>query len=290
MKRSMILACALAVGLMLSVNLNTSIASSDSIIPTKRKAASMPAQRVAPVGKTSTSTLKAVIIKAAITDLQIGTGPTGGWFWQATVKNTGNTSINGRDFTVQGLKKSFPAPQNNWTPASGSIISTTVIAPNQSVVVKRNWTRCCQTDQLKVDLRRASNNTVMDTKLLTNLLKNPAQNIPVDVRVKRIDWDSNTKKWRATLKNLSPYTVKITVQGVLWPQGATSPLPAGGHMITVGANAEATTMWLSGGTNAQNGDMLQVHKKFIMGSCNESNEDCGYKGSNNITIPNSRSF
>ena len=201
MKRSMILACVLAVGLMLSVNLNTGIASSDSIIPTKRKAASMPAQRVAPVGKTSTSTLKAVIIKAAITDLQIGTGPTGGWFWQATVKNTGNTPINGRDFTVQGLKKSFPAPQNNWTPASGSIISTTVIAPNQSVVVKRNWTRCCQTDQLKVDLRRASNNTVMDTKLLTNLLKNPAQNIPVDVRVKRIDWDSNTKKWRATLKN-----------------------------------------------------------------------------------------
>ena len=90
--------------------------------------------------------------------------------------------------------------------------------------------------------------------------------------------------------NHSNQMVKITVQGVLWPQGATNPLAAGGHMITVGANAEATTMWLSGGTNAQNGDMLQVHKKFIMGSCNESNEDCGYKGSNNITIPNSRSF
>lgn len=130
----------------------------------------------------------------------------------------------------------------------------------------------------------------MDTKLLTNLLKDPVMNNPVDVRVKRIDWDSNTKKWRATVKNLSPYAVKITIQGVLWPQGTTNQLPAGGHMITVGANAEATTMWLSGGTNAQNGDMLKVHKKFIMGSCNESNDDCGFKGSNNITIPNSTSF
>jgi len=130
----------------------------------------------------------------------------------------------------------------------------------------------------------------MDTKLLTNLLKDPVMNNPVDVRVKRIDWDSNTKKWRATVKNLSPYAVKITIQGVLWPQGTTNQLPAGGQMITVGANAEATTMWLSGGTNAQNGDMLKVHKKFIMGSCNESNDDCGYTGSNNITIPNSTSF
>jgi hypothetical protein len=222
-------------------------------------------------------------------NLVIGTHASGDWYWEATIKNTGNSIINGKDLTVQGEKKAFPPAQNSWTAASGSIVSQANIAPNQSVTVKRNWTRCCKTQQFRVILRDKAKNIVLDTKLLDFLISNVAQSRPLNVRVKRVEWNGGTKKWRTTLKNSSSHTAKLTVQGYLWPQGTTTSSPVGGHTIIVPASGEATTMWLSAPA-AQNGDVIKVHTKFIMGSCGESNDDCGFKGSNNITLPNSTDF
>jgi hypothetical protein len=250
-----------------------------------------PAQKLAPATKVVNPKVikKPVIIGAKIMDLVIGTDAAGGWFWEATIKNTSNTSVSGRNFSVQGEKKSFPQAQNPWTPASGSMVSQSTIVANQTVKVRLHWNRCCETDQLRVQLRYTPNNSVLDTKTLTNLLYSPVLRKPVDVRVKRIEWNDSTKKWQATLKNISNYTVKILVQGYLWPQGTATQNPAGGSTVTVPANGEAVAMWLSA-PNAQHGDMLKVHQKFIMASCNESNNDCGFKGSNNITIPNSKDY
>lgn len=257
----------------------------------KARTLTSPTQQVAPAKriKTPVTIKRPRIRKAEIMDLVIGTHASGGWYWEVTVKNTGTSTINGKDLTVQGEKKSFPPVQNSWTAASGSIVSQTNIAPNQTVKVKRNWSRCCKTEELRVKLRDKTSNSVMDTKTLTHLLFDCVGKMPFNVKVKRVEWNDSTKKWRATLKNYSGYTGKLSVQGHLWPQGTTTPAPVGGATVTVPPNGEATTMWLSAPA-AKHGDTLKVHKKFLMGSCGESNDDCGFKGSNNITLPNSTTF
>ncbi len=229
--------------------------------------------------------------RAEILNFTIGTERNGIWFWEATIKNTGTVELDAQRTIVQAYKVSFPKAQNNWTGASGSIIGPGNLLPNQTRVIKEYWTRCCKTDLLKVDLRDNTTNTVLDTETLSHLVQNPVQNRPLNVKVKKIEWNSVTKTWQATLKNISSYTVKLSVQGYLWPANTTTPVPAGGNVVTLGPNGETSTMWLHA-TTAQNGDMLKVHTKFLMGNnvCNESNNDCGFKGSNNITIPNSHTF
>lgn len=259
--------------------------------------AGAPVKPKAPVAQTGTAVPQTKvpgplkIRKAEITNLVIGTDATGTWTWKATVKNTGTAVLNGRDLTVQGTCISFPPAQHTWQAASGSIVSSGTLAPNQSVDVLRHWSRCCLTDQLKVELRDNVGNKVWDSKLLAGLIYSTAPMKPLDVRVKRIEWDNGAKSWKATVKNNTNFTLKITVQGYLWPAGTNNPLPAGGQQLTLGPQAEKTSMALHA-TSAKNGDTLKVHIGFIMGAgtCNESYEDCGGRGSNNITIPNSMNF
>ena len=233
------------------------------------------------------------IRRAQITDLVIGTDATGTWTWTATVKNTGTATLKGSDLTVQGYRLSFPPAQNSWQAASGSIVSQGTIAPKQSVQVTRRWSRCCLTTQLKVDLRDGVSNAVWGTKTLSNLIYSTAPMKPFDVRVKAIVWDQAAKTWKATVKNNTGFTLKVTVQADLLPAGFGTPVPAGGQQLTLGPMAQKITMPLHAMT-AQNGDLLRVHLGFDMGSgagtCNENWEDCGGKGSNNITVPNSKDF
>jgi len=226
--------------------------------------------------------------RAQLSDLEIGTDGAGRWFWKVTVTNTGTTVIDGKKLTAQGYSISFPSAQNSWKPASGTSVSQTNIAPNQSVTARAYWTRCCLTDQLEVKLFESPSNAIWDAKKITNLLFNPAQKKPLDVRMKSIEWDDTQKAWRATVKNFTNYTVKIAVQGYLWPVGTNQSVPAGGTEITLGPHEEKAAMALHA-TTAKNGDLLKAHIWFPMG-CGESFENCGGAGSYNITIPNSTTF
>jgi hypothetical protein len=230
---------------------------------------------------------------AQITNLEIGTDATGTWFWKATVKNTGTATLNGPDLTVQGMCISFPPAQHTWQAASGSIVGAGTLAPNQTVDVKNFWTRCCLTTELKVELRDKISNKLWDTKSVSNLIYSTAPMKPLNIRVKRIEWDDSVKGWKATIKNNTNYTVKISVQGDFYSPNVTPVkiLPAGGQQLTLGPQAEAVTMQLHAAT-AKHGDVLRVHIGLIMGSgtCNETWENCGGTPSNNITIPNSANF
>lgn len=229
------------------------------------------------------------IIQAEITSLTLATDPGGTWQWKAVVRNTGPKAISGRDILVQGYRQAFASTK--WDAASGSIVSTGSILPGQSVTVTRAWTRCCRTNKLKVDLLLAGSHSLLDSELLDHLLLNPTLNHPVDVRVARLEWNDTAKTWVATIKNLSDYTVKLIVQGYLWPAGTNTPVPAGGQQLMLAPHAEGRTMGLHANT-ARHGDTLKVHLKFLMGgaACNESDNDCGFKGSNNTTIPESRTY
>lgn len=229
--------------------------------------------------------------RAEINNLEVGTDAAGKWFWKATVKNTGATTLEGKNLTVQGYSIAFPPQLNEWKPASGSIVGNTSIAPGRTATVTRFWTRCCLTDELKVELRDTLSKTVWDTKTLTNLIHRVVDRRVLDVRVKRIEWNDNAKTWRATVKNFTNYTVKIFVQGYLWPAGANTPVAAGGSQVTLGPQAEQTVIPLHAAT-AKNGDTLKVHFWFDMNAetCGESRDDCGAKGSHIIMIPNSRDF
>lgn len=229
---------------------------------------------------------------AQIANLEIGTDASGTWTWKATIKNDGTATLNGKDLTVQGSCISFPAPQNTWKAASGSIVSQGTLAPKLTIDVKNAWSRCCLTDQLSVELFDKVTNTTWDTKTITNLIYSAAPMKPLNLYVKRIEWDDSVKGWKATIKNKTNYTVKMNVQGDLLPAGnLNTPLPAGGQQLTLGPQAEAVTMQLHAAT-AKHGDILRVHIGLIMGSgaCNETWENCGGKPSNNIIIPNSANF
>jgi hypothetical protein len=229
---------------------------------------------------------------AQITVLEIETDPSGTWFWKVTVKNTGTATLNGMDLTVQGMCISFPPAQNAWKAASGSIVGAGTLAPNQTADVKNFWTRCCLTTELKVELRDKISNKIWDTKSVSNLIYSTAPMKPLNLRVKRIEWDDSVKGWKATIKNNTNYTLKMNVQGDLLPAAnPNAPVPTGGQQLTLGPQAEVVTMQLHAAT-AKHGDVLRVHIGLIMGSgaCNEAWENCGGKPSNNITIPNSANF
>jgi len=235
--------------------------------------------------------------KAEITQLVVGTKDNGGWTWTATVKNTGTSVLDGRKLGLQGFSS---PPSYNWKPASGSIISQSDIQPGQSVMVTRNWTRCCMTYYLKVELRdRLSNNNIMDTKLISKGLwsKQPASSgYPFGVFITKIEWDSSAKTWRATVTNHSVFKMKIKVRGYYKSQGTENDddfVAFGQEEFLVGVNEERTTRSFPI-LSAENGDTIRVYA-WYPSPCGEELEDC-YVGNRNgnpykeITIPNSNEF
>lgn len=235
--------------------------------------------------------------KAEITKLEIGTKDNGGWTWTATVKNTGNSVLEGRKLEVQGYSS---PPSYNWKPASGSIVSQSDIQPGQSVVVTNNWSRCCMTYYLRVELRdRLSNNNLMDTKLKSRGLWSsgpPSSGYPFGVFITEIEWDSSAKTWRATVTNHDIYTMKIKVRGYYKPDGTNNDgdfVAFGQEEFVVGVNEERTTRSFPI-PSAENGDTIRVYA-WYPSPCGEDLEDC-YVGRRDwnpykeITIPNSNDF
>ncbi len=229
----------------------------------------------------------ATIRRADITNLEIGTEPAGSWFWRVTVKNTGTASLKMEDIGVQG----FNTPSSGMQPPSPPTPSPFVeLAPNSSTNIKRTWVRNCNTDGLRVELKDKTTNTLWDTALLSNLNYKPALNQPEPVFIRSIEWDDSNKKWKATVENGSNYVLIIKVYGVLWEQGYMSQDLVGDQTFTLQPNAQATTWWLPA-SQAQHGDVLKVHKKFInFNSGHPLTVGCSSQANNNITIPNSRVF
>lgn len=233
------------------------------------------------------------VLRSAITHLKIGTESDGRWFWEATIKNTGNVELDEQNVTVQVYK--FSSFQGTWTAATGSIIRSKSISPGQSRVIKNYWSRCCTTDKLKIELRDRKRHLILDTRTLTSLVFSPSQYKPLNVRVKQIEWIATTRLWRATLKNFSQFTVKLRVMGTLdlslglygWPVWNA----VGADTITISPEGEASTMWLGGGGSSGIGPgrQLSVIKYFLMDCTQfENAQQCGYSGEHDdITIPNS---
>jgi len=222
------------------------------------------------------------IQRAEITNLEIGTYPSGIWFWKATIKNTGNVELD-RNLVVQGYKKRVG--QNTWVKASKSVIGFGFL-PNQTRVYKRKWVRCCRTANLKVELKDNANNTILDTETYFNSLSTTIPQ-PNGASITQIEWNDTTKQWRATLISGQPWNLKFVVQGYLWHNGLAAP--AGGSVVTIGPHGQASTIWFHA-TGAQNSDTLKVHIKNLMPNCNESNNDCGFEQYRFIVIPNGNSF
>ena len=242
---------------------------------------------------TGPQSTKPVLRSAVITNLRIDTEASGKWYWEATIRNTGNVELEGTRGWLSGYKVAFPANQNVWTGASGSFLGhpSPSLLPNQTRAIKVYITRCCKTDQLKVELKDYVTNKIWDTKILTSLTKTPYR--PLDVRVKAIEWNEATKSWRATLKNFTGYTVTLSVIGVrVVPPNMAVGIPAGDSTITLGPNGEASSMWKNIGA-AQQDDILVVRTVLrMLGSnfCNESDNDCGYQILDKIYLPNSQTF
>ncbi|AHE99899.1 hypothetical protein [Thioalkalivibrio paradoxus] len=229
--------------------------------------------------------------RAEIVDLEVGTNPEGMWTWTATVRNVGTIPLDGRELAVQGYSIAFPPTQNTWKPASGSMVSRESLRPGQSAEVTAGWTRCCLTHELKVELRYRPSNQVMDTKSVSGLIYHTSQRRPLNVRVRRIEWDDSAKSWRATLRNHTDFTAKMVVQGYLWPEGQNVAVPAGGQRLTLGPGEDGTTIPLHA-ANASSGDVLKVHIWADMNprACGETWKDCGGRVSWNITVPHSKTF
>lgn len=254
--------------------------------PVKKTDTAQPVNKVVNTKRTPTNPTEGIqkpkIQRAEIISLEIDAYPTGVWFWKATVKNTGTVELD-RNLVVQGYKISVD--QNTWAKASQSVIGNGFM-PNQTRVYKREWARCCRTGNFKVDIRNNANNTILATKMYFTSL---SQTIPLPYggMITRIEWNDTTKQWRATILNVTAWTLKFSVQGYLWHNGLSTP--AGGSVVTLAPNGEASTLWLHA-TSAQNGDTLRVHIKNLMPNCNESNEDCGSEQYKLIVIPNGNSF
>ncbi|MCK5647940.1 MAG: hypothetical protein KAI22_03590 [Gammaproteobacteria bacterium] len=226
-----------------------------------------------------------VLRSAEITDLKIGTESDGRWYWETTIKNTGNVALDGQDVIVQGYQLS--SPQGSWIGASGSRLGIGNFSPNQSRIIKMHWGRCCRTDQLKVDLLYEVSNLVLDTENLPNLLYSPGTlHMPYNIQTKQIEWNDTTKSWRTTLKNYSNYTIKLIVQGFLQNSSDWAKIPVGVSLITLGPNGEASSMWKNA-EGAQPGDNLIVRSRLDMSgnNCNETSNDCR-QNQMIITIPN----
>lgn len=235
------------------------------------------------------------IIRAEITQLEIDTKDNGSWIWRATVKNTGYSVLDGRDLYVQGYSS---PPSINWKPASGSIVSQSDIEPGQSVVVSNNWSRCCLTYMLKVDLKQKHTNNLIDTKMLSKQLwsSGPASSgYPFAVFITGIEWDSSTNSWRGTVTNHSVYTMKVKLLGYYKPQGADEGdfVAYGLEEFVLGVDEQGTTRWFPI-PGAEDGDTIRVYA-WYPSPCDEDLEDC-YVGRldgnpyKEIIIPSSSEF
>ena len=243
---------------------------------------------------TGPQSTKPVLRSAEITHLTIGTEASalGQYFWRVTIRNTGNVELEGNRVFLKGYKVSSPGPQNAWTGASGSLMGPPNLLPNQSRTITKRWTRCCRTDQLKIELKDNVSNKIWDTEVLTSLTYTPHR--PLNVKVKAIEWNETTKSWRVKLKNFTNYTVRLSVIGArVVPPNMTVGIPAGEMIMSLAPNGEAFTNWKYHGGSHQ-GDILAVRTVFMMQGhtnlCNESDNDCGYQILDQIYLPNRKTF
>ena len=190
--------------------------------------------------------VKALIRKAEIQSLVIGTESDGTWNWKAIVKNTGTAKIMKSTMTVQGVQGS--------SAASGSILPSD-LAPGQSVAVKNFWTRCCSSTLLKVDLydNLKTPHTVISTKTAS---------IPtIKMKVTDIRWNRSKKQWVAMVSNNTSLSIKIVVQGVATHANPIHWVGAGGFTQVIPPNGKImqTGSWAA----YQPGDLLGVELRYF---------------------------
>jgi hypothetical protein len=257
--------------------------SPESLQKAKREPRVLESQGAKIVGPKMT---KPVMRSAQITRLWVATEPSGKWYWEVTIKNTGNVELEGNLVAVQGYKASSAQAQNNWTGASGKLIGFPNLLPNQSRTIKMRWNRCCSTDQLRVDVKDNKTNKILDTKTEASIKYSPY--VPVNVDIKRIEWDNATGSWRAIIKNFTWYNLRLSIQGYFFTGAGGSLQPAGSDIITIGPNAEVTTAWTNTGGSQVVGNTFIVYWVMSENPCNENKDICG--GRRQITLPNSKSF
>ena len=190
--------------------------------------------------------MKVAIRKAEIVSLVIGTESDGTWNWTAVVKNTGTAKILKSTMIVQGIQGS--------SAASGSQLPGD-LAPGQSVAVKRLWTRCCSSTLLKVDLydNAKTPHAVISTKTVR---------IPIiRMKVAAIRWSRGKKQWLATVKNDTPLSIKIVIQGVASHANPVHWVGAGGFTRVVPPHGTITQTgsWAA----YQPGDLLGVELRYM---------------------------
>ncbi len=214
---------------------------------TDSMAAAKPVKRTKmPSSIKSSKTMKALIRKAEIQSLVIGTEADGTWNWTAVVKNTGTTKIKKNTMTAQGVQ--------GTSAASGSILPND-LAPGQSVSVKNFWTRCCASRTLKVDLWD-------NLKSPASVISSKKVRIPrIRIKVTDIRWNRMTKKWTAKVKNNTNLTIKIVVQGVATHANPIHWVGAGGYTKVVPPMGIITQ---TGSWSAyQPGDLLGVELRYF---------------------------
>ncbi|MEJ2155664.1 MAG: CARDB domain-containing protein [Desulfobacteraceae bacterium] len=250
--------------------------------------------RAAPAKQTMTKAINPAVkhlMKAEITNFEIGTETDGRWFWVATVKNTGGGTIDARRLLLQATQIQFAPAHNPPVAGSGRLI-TSSIAPGVSKAIKAYWGRCCRTEELSVELRDKTTNKVIDQKSITNLIHSMGYVTKVfDTKITRIEWDNTAKTWQATFQNNTPYYLKMVTQGTLIIDNYTQPVPVGGQRLLIGPNQTKKSMKFKA-NNAVNGNKIKVTFYFDSDSslCNQSVRDCGGESGNLTTIPNSNDF
>jgi len=194
----------------------------------------------------SPESMKALIRKAEILSLVIGSEADGTWNWTAVVKNTGTTKIKGNTMTAQGVQ--------GTSAASGSILPND-LAPGQSVSVKNFWTRCCASITLKVNLYD-------NLKSPASVISNKKVGIPqIRIGVVGLAGSQTKKKWKATVKNDTNLSIKIVVQGLATHKNPIHWVGAGGYTNIVPPMGQITQY---GSWSAyQPGDLLGVELRYF---------------------------
>lgn len=230
------------------------------------------------------------IRKAVITNFTIGTESDGRWFWRATVQNTGNQAFQARELSLQAQQIQFAPAHHPAKPGSGSLVMQT-LAPGASTTIKSVWNRCCQTNELSIELKDVPRNSVLDQESISNLIHyNGSYTEVFDTKTKRIEWNNATKTWQATFQNNTPYYLTMLVQGQLI-KGSNAPIPVGGQRMLIGPNQTKSSMTFHA-NSAVNGDKIKVIFYFDSNTsfCKQSVRDCGGETGNIIIVPNSRDF
>ena len=219
-------------------------------------------------------------------NLKIMTDTSGGWLWKVDVVNKQPFSINGSDFIVQGYAQEVGSTR--WIPASGSIVSTGPINRFSYITVTLRWRRCCGMYRLKaVLISRKTRKIIYKTMIsFPSLL----QGLPFGVHIKRIEWYSTNKMWKATVVNPSNYYLNIGVQGYIIPPRRTDTVPAGGTSVFLNPNSQGTAIGYAP-YNTVNGSTLRVHIWYSSHCPQDRNvRRCGFNHKWEIIVPNSREF